>query len=316
VRTSIRLTLYAEAVLATFLVAYGVGALAGEPVATPAPAAHGGEHGGDHSPDGGERAGVASGLQVAEAGYRLSSVTAPGAVGQAGELRLTVTGTDGAPLRDYDVVHDKQLHLVVVRRDTTQFRHVHPELGPDGTWTIPWTWSQAGSYRVFADFDPAGAQGQLTLGTDVQVAGDLAPQPLPPTTRTTQVDGYAVTLDGDLTAGAEQSLTFTVTRDGEPVTDLEPYLGAYGHLVALRAGDLAYLHVHPEADTGSGPQVRFAASAPSPATYRLFLDFQHAGQVRTAEFTLDTAGPGPGPALPAPAPAPHGEEDGHGDTHG
>jgi hypothetical protein len=299
-RTSVRLALYAEAVVAAFLVAYGVGAVVGDPVA-PAAAA---PHGADHTPAG--RAGVASGLQVAESGYALSSVTAPGAVGEPGELRLALTGPDGAPLRDYDVVHDKQLHLVVVRRDATQFRHVHPTLGSDGTWTIPWTWSQAGSYRVFADFDPAGEQGQLTLGTDVQVAGELVPQPLPPTTRTAQVDGYTVTLEGDLAAGVEQPLTFTVSRDGQPVTDLEPYLGAYGHLVALRAGDLAYLHVHPEGATGSGPQVRFAAQAPSPATYRLFLDFQHEGTVRTAELTLGTAA----------AEAPHPQEDGHDDTHG
>jgi hypothetical protein len=91
-----------------------------------------------------------------------------------------------------------------------------------------------------------------------------------------------------------------------PVTDLQPYLGAYGHLVALREGDLAYLHVHPEGAPGdgatpAGPRVEFAAEVPSAGTYRLFLDFRHAGVVRTAEFTV-AAGPAPGPAA-APAPA-------------
>ncbi|MFM9662849.1 hypothetical protein ACKI2B_46205, partial [Streptomyces scabiei] len=80
-----------------------------------------------------------------------------------------------------------------------------------------------------------------------------------------------------------------------PVTDLQPYLGAYGHLVALRSGDLAYLHVHPNGEPGDGttrpgPTVSFTATAPSDGTYRLFLDFKHEGKVHTAAFTVRTGG--------------------------
>lgn len=103
--------------------------------------------------------------------------------------------------------------------------------------------------------------------------------------------GYEVTLDGELTPGEPADVTLRVTKDGEPVTDLQPYLGAYGHLVALRAGDLAYLHVHPNGEPGDGgtkpgPAISFTATAPTPGTYRLFLDFQHEGTVRTAQFTV------------------------------
>ena len=82
-------------------------------------------------------------------------------------------------------------------------------------------------------------------------------------------------------------LTLSVSQDGQPVTDLQPYLGAYGHLVALREGDLAYLHVHPDGAPGDGstepgPDVVFDAAVPSDGGYRLFLDFQHDGVVRTA----------------------------------
>jgi hypothetical protein len=106
------------------------------------------------------------------------------------------------------------------------------------------------------------------------------------------VDGYQVTLDGDLTAGKSSNVVATVTRNGQPVTDLQPYLGAYGHLVALRATDLGYLHVHPLGEPGdgtttAGPQVRFAVEVPTTGTYRLFLDFQHEGKVRTAQFRVD-----------------------------
>jgi hypothetical protein len=89
-----------------------------------------------------------------------------------------------------------------------------------------------------------------------------------------------------------------VRKDGEPVTDLQPYLGAYGHLVALREQDMAYLHVHPDGAPGdgsthSGPGVTFYAEVPTTGAYRLFLDFRHDGVVRTADFT----------ALAHPAPA-------------
>ena len=69
--------------------------------------------------------------------------------------------------------------------------------------------------------------------------------------------------------------------------DLEPYLGALGHLVALREGDLAFLHVHPEAEEGSGPRVAFRAVFPSAGRYRLFLQFAHANGVHTAAFTVE-----------------------------
>ena len=92
----------------------------------------------------------------------------------------------------------------------------------------------------------------------------------------------------------DSPVTLTVNRDGRPVTDLEPYLGAYGHLVALRERDLAYLHVHPEGDPDdasvpSGPAVGFVTEVPSEAAYRLYFEFQHQGTVRRAEFTVEAS---------------------------
>jgi hypothetical protein len=94
------------------------------------------------------------------------------------------------------------------------------------------------------------------------------------------VGGFDVEL-----ADHEGALTVTVRRGGDVVTT-EPYLGAAGHLVALRDGDLAYLHVHPLDEEPSGP-VRFALEYPSPGRYALFFDFQVDGTVRTARFVVD-----------------------------
>ena len=147
-----------------------------------------------------------------------------------------------------------------------------------GTWSVPVTLPDAGSYRVFADF--AVDDKPYTLADDLTVDGSVRSQALPAPARSVDVDGMRVTLtEGASRAGEESELSFSVTRDGAPV-DVEPYLGARGHLVALREGDLAFLHVHPDAD-----RLRFGATFPGAGRYRLFLQFQVDGQVHTAAFT-------------------------------
>jgi hypothetical protein len=274
--------------------------------------AEGAGHGDDHSGTVAEAAhnDLPPGLASSRGGYTLTPTDTTLTAG-ADTFSFRITGPDGAAVTAYEVEHGKQLHLIVIRRDTAGYQHLHPELAADGTWTTPLTLPDAGSYRVFADFKPTGGEA-TTLGTDVNVAGQFQPRGYSPS-RIAEVDGYQVRLDGDLVAGKQSPVRFHVTKDGSPVTDLQPYLAAYGHLVALRQGDLAYLHVHPDGSPGdgktpAGPEIAFVAEVPSAAGYRLFLDFQHNGIVRTAEFTVDTAGSGAQPATapteqPATAPA-------------
>lgn len=210
-------------------------------------------------------------------------------------VAFRVLGPDGRPVEAYTPSHEKPLHLIAVRRDLASYQHVHPVLGNDGVWRTRLDLSRAGDYRLIADFVPAADGEPVTLGTDLSVAGEYAPQPLPAPSRTARVGDYTVTLDGRLVPGEESALTLSVSSGGRPVTDLQPYLGAYGHLVVLRDGDLAYLHVHPDGEPGDGttrpgPGIRFFTTTPSPGTYRLFVDFRHEGVVRTAEFTVSTDG--------------------------
>ncbi|WP_202918281.1 hypothetical protein [Streptomyces cavernae] len=235
------------------------------------------------------------GLQVSQDGYTIELKTPRIKAGEEAPLRFVITDDRGKAVTDYTTVHDKDLHLILASRDLNTFRHVHPALGPEGNWSIPVELPAAGDYRVLADFTPAGQGAKaLTLGADLAVSGSYEPHDLPAQKPTAEVDGYTVTLDGELTPGTMSELRLSVARDGKPVRDLEPYLGAYGHLVALRSGDLAYLHVHPEGEPGDGttepgPEISFMAAAPSHGTYRLFLDFKHAGVVRTAAFTVQTS---------------------------
>jgi hypothetical protein len=313
--TPTRMTGYALGLVAVFTAALGAGKVVGGPEPVPPAAAHDagghGDSGGGHeaaTPD------VPGGLQVAQEGYRLTPVSGGLPVGEAAPFRFRILGPDGATVTDFTPTHDKELHLIAVRRDLTGFQHVHPTMAADGTWSVPLAAATPGQYRIFTDFQPAARDEALTLGVDVPARGDYRPAPLPAPERTATVDGYTVALAGDLVPGTSSKLTLSVRQGGRPVTDLQPYLAAYGHLVALRDGDLAYLHVHPDGEPGDGktapgPDITFYAEVPSAGAYRLFLDFQHAGKVRTAAFTAVAGG---AELPPAPA-APGHDDDGH--TH-
>ncbi|MFI5845282.1 hypothetical protein ACIA8K_36820 [Catenuloplanes sp. NPDC051500] len=290
VNTPVRLAGFGLGLVAVFGAALGLGRAAG-PDARPSPAAHGADqHGADQH--GAEPAGstkIPGGLQVAQDGYRLAPLTDALSSTGAQPFRFRIIGPAEETVTAFTTTHERELHLIVVRRDLTGYQHLHPQRAANGTWEVRLAVAAPGGYRVFADFQPAGRDEPLTLGVDVPAPGDYQPRQLPGPGFVSTVDGYTVTLDGDVTPGEESQLTATVSRDGAPVAGLEPYLGALGHLVALRDGDLAYLHVHPEAG-----KLAFTVEFPSPGTYRLFLEFKHGGTVRTAEFTLTTEHGEPG----------------------
>lgn len=292
-----KLAAFAAALAVAFGAALGVGSAVG-PVGTAAEPAHSDD--GDHSSSGEAQEAAAEeqpgGLQISQDGYTLALTRDTAAPGRA-SVSFLVLGPDGEPVTSYAPTHDKDLHLIVVRRDMAGFQHVHPRLAADGTWTAPLSLTP-GTWRVFADFAPSGRDEAIILGADLAVGGAYDPQPLPEPATDYAVDGYTVALDGTLRAGESSTLTLSVRKNGRPVTDLQPYLAAYGHLVALRDGDLAYLHVHPGGEPGdgttkAGPDITFHAVAPSAGAYRLFLDFQHGGVVRTAEFTVHAEAGGP-----------------------
>ncbi|GEP40347.1 hypothetical protein NPS01_40100 [Nocardioides psychrotolerans] len=246
---------------------------------------------------------IPGGLMVSQGGYTLDLQTDTAQPGNGRLVEFTVTGPDGEAVTEYEEEHGKELHLIAVRRDFTGFQHVHPRRDRQGIWSVPLD-MRPGQWRLFADFTPARNEG-LTLGADLQVPGNVETSPETPETRTARVDDYTVTLAGTLTPGSDAELTLSVSQDGEPVTNLQPYLGAYGHLVALREGDLAYLHVHPDGAPGDGrtepgPEVVFYAAVPSDGGYHLYLNFKHDGVVHTAAFNVATGDQAHDAASPAP----------------
>ncbi len=275
VSTPLRVTAYVAGLALAFGAALGVGRASGIEGRASGPASHGAGHT-TTTPV----AITPVGLAVTQDGYALDLDQTTLPAGVPSTLSFRINAADG-PVTTYTTTHDRKLHLIVVRRDLATFQHVHPVLGADGTWSVPLTLAEPGPYKVYADFAPEDRADALVLATDLTVPGSYTPSPRGVDTRTATATGDTVTLDGSLTAGQESPLSLQVTRKGGPVA-LQPYLGAFGHLVVIRAGDLAYLHVHPE----EGEGLRFLADVPTAGPYRAFLDYRHDDVVRTAAFTL------------------------------
>ena len=283
---------------AGLLVVFGAAAALGssfEPAETKTEPEHGAEmsEGGEETMEGHSAHGAGhapAGLAVSEGGYTLRLGPTQMVRGEAGELRFSIEGAAGEPVTEFDELHERRMHLIVVRRDGTGFRHLHPEMDEAGTWTEAVAFEEPGVYRAFADFSVGGEQH--TLASDVFVSGgEFEAQPFPPARPLYSTGGYEVQLQaGEPVAGEPTELTFAVGKDGHAVEALAPYLGAKGHLVALREGDLAFLHVHPEeADEADAGEIPFAATFPTAGRYRLYLQFRHEGVVRTVEFTVEVS---------------------------
>jgi hypothetical protein len=232
------------------------------------------------------------GLAAESAGFRF----APAATSlNAGATSFTFRITDGGgkAVTAFEPDQTKLMHFYLVRADLTGFQHVHPTMAADGTWTAPLTGLDPGSYRGYASFTSKDASGKavpLVLSQQVTVPGDAPTTPLPAPSATTQVDGYTLTLAADqLMAGMRHELTVTVSRDGQPVTDLQPYLETYAHLTAFHQGDLAFAHLHPHGTASGdhgGPTLTFEAMLPKAGQWRLFVQFQTNGVLHTAPVTI------------------------------
>jgi hypothetical protein len=111
----------------------------------------------------------ARGLASVEGGYRLVPALTRVPVGREVRFAFRVHDQDGRPVTSFVTEHERELQLIVVRRDLSGFQHLHPTMAADGTWTTGLRLPDAGAWRVFADF--ATDQASATLGVDVFAAG-------------------------------------------------------------------------------------------------------------------------------------------------
>jgi heavy metal-binding protein len=238
--------------------------------------------------------------------YPLEFTASPAAIRAGEPVRMTFLvrhPQTALPVTAFETVHDKQFHLFVVSQDMEVFQHIHPVLEPGGAWTIDVTLPKPGYYRLLSDFLPTGGAPQFLARTIVTAgfAGDdrsQLPALTPDAAAVKTVDSMTASLElnpavlvegqyGHLTLGLKDSAT------GQPVEDLEPYLGAFGHMLILNEPMTDYVHSHPtprpenEVSRGTGgPSVEFEGYLPRAGLYRSWAQFQRRGRVVTIPFTV------------------------------
>ncbi|GAB2960455.1 hypothetical protein GCM10027048_30230 [Hymenobacter coalescens] len=226
--------------------------------------------------------------------YQMNLTASPAqpAAGQPVTLSFQpqVVGSEKTPV-PLAVVHEKKMHLIIVSKDLSEFFHEHPEFKASGRYDVPFTFKTGGTYLLYQDYQPQGGTHQLGRQT-LQVSG-----PSRPAVKFTkdqmrwEKNGYAadLTFDKPAQVGQPLAVSVTVNRGGKPVTDLDNYLGALGHMVILSEDGGQYLHVHPQDQADKGPRVGFNTTFEKPGLYRVFLQFNHAGAIQTADFTVNVA---------------------------
>jgi hypothetical protein len=226
--------------------------------------------------------------------YRMDVSLTAARGGGASRMRITLREPDDdRRVTSLATVHEKLLHLFIIDRSLQFFRHVHPELLPDGSFdlreSIP-----PGEFVVIADFLPHGGVSQMVQRAIVTPGYDGAVFPEPPdlsrdmaVERT--INGVRIRLESAaLKAGREGLLRFTLSdaATGAPVTDLEPFLGAPGHMLIVNADITEADHVHPEEPASRGPSITFQPLLPAGGLYKLWVQFQRAGVVATVPFVV------------------------------
>lgn len=239
--------------------------------------------------------------------YRLELLPSPRRpkAGEVVRLNFVVLHPEtGARVKNYVLNHEKLFHLFIVSADMSDYQHIHPELEADGSFKVETVLPRTGLYKLHSDFFPSGGTIQV-LHRELATAGYRPPRVAPvaalvaDTSLTKTIDGMKISLDwgGELVPGAFVRLKYRLTDagTGEPVRDLEPYLGAWGHTLILDADQSDYLHSHPTeslpADSPreslrGGPEVEFGAMFPEAGLYRIWTQFQRAGRIATVSFTI------------------------------
>ncbi|HEX5740545.1 MAG TPA: hypothetical protein VFY17_03200 [Pilimelia sp.] len=240
------------------------------------------------------------GLSDAYDGFVMRPVRLPRARGVT-EVAFRLLGPSGTPHTAFEIVHEKPLHLFVVRDDLSHYQHLHPTLR-DGVWTVPVRITDGGQYRLYAEFVPKGRTGvpapdPTVTGLPFTILGATTPDPVPAPEPAQRSGGFTVTRrDGiaNLIVGQQKALQFAITDAAGAPAKLEKYLGADAHLAVfeVRTGRLMHMHPLPANADGTPPAdavVSFHPLFAERGDQRLFLQFQVAGRVHQVAFTLMVA---------------------------
>jgi hypothetical protein len=217
---------------------------------------------------------------------------APPVVGESVLLKLNIQAADGVTVRNFETLHEKLVHLIVVREGLDEFAHLHPTVDDRGNLRTTHIFIKSGKYLLFADYK-AKAKVAAVAETVLNVAGvDSKPEPLKVNAPgEVTADGLQATIAiPSSRVGAATQLRFALADEaGSAIDELEPYLGARGHLVVLNAAGDVYVHAHPLETPASGNEVAFEAHFPASGLYKGWAQFQIGQRVRTVPFVVQIA---------------------------
>ncbi|WP_226085874.1 hypothetical protein [Mesobacillus sp. S13] len=204
------------------------------------------------------------------------------------EIFLDIKDASGKAFEAFTTVHEKEMHLLAIKKDLSVFQHLHPDYLGKGRFQIKTTFPQAGRYKLYADFLPEGANQQLATH-ELVVTGQEANVDI----EADQVLRKTVDdLEFELTLPVAKvdepvKLVFELSdQAGDPVTDLEPYLGSAGHVVIVSEDMNEFLHVHPADEKTKGPKVEYMTSFPKEGFFKIWGQFKHKSKLYTVSFVI------------------------------
>ncbi|MFM7088572.1 MAG: hypothetical protein ACKOW9_03510 [Candidatus Paceibacterota bacterium] len=230
---------------------------------------------------------LGDGTQSEVDGFKLAILSGNAKTKEEFDLRLAVYKGENT-VNNMVTTHEEKMHLILVDEYLSEYLHLHPKLNEDSTWSVKVKFPTGGKWRVISDFtleNEEGAKQNYILGERLEVSGDFVRSELPEPTDSLTVNGYELKVSGSIKTGDHGMLMITVQKDGKPAK-LEPYMGALGHLVAIRAEDGAYAHFHPH-ESAMESMLHFMTEVPGPGKYRLFLQFKVDGVINLAALTAD-----------------------------
>lgn len=208
------------------------------------------------------------------------------------DIFLDIKDAAGQAIEGFSVVHEKEMHLLAIKKDLSVFLHLHPEYLGKGRFQIKTIFPKAGRYKLYADFLPEGANQQLA-SHELEVTGAESNEEIDADkVLKKRIDDIEIELIlPEAKINEHIKLIFVLSNgDGSPITELEPYLGSAGHVVIVSEDMEEFLHVHPADENTKGPRVEYMTSFPRKGLYKIWGQFKYKGKLYTVPFVIEVQG--------------------------
>jgi len=218
--------------------------------------------------------------------YPLQVSQSPESLNAGDTVTLTfrvLNPTTSRTVTEFELVHEKLMHLFLVSENLEFFAHLHPSRQTDGSFTLNVRLPYGGMYRMLADYYPFGSVPQLAVNT-LFVSGSPQHRKIIPALAPCPAENLTASLrlePNPPLAGLETKLFYELN----PATGLQPYLGAWGHMLVASSDLIDLLHLHPFLANG-GASAQFNAIFPRSGLYRIWTQFQRENVVNTVVFTV------------------------------